>query len=157
MHPSSAFYGLPYCPSHRVPAYRVRGFSSSKFHKLVGSHVYKVSPLWHVLLLPPSTGNHNGTCPPTGTVGSQSLSCVRPLIWPAALEKQRELQILCTCPAHAMYTPGQLFIEYRDTTFQLCHSAEFGVASSKIHKLKGSHVKKVFPLWHVLLVPLNTG
>ena len=56
-----------------------------------------------------------------------------------------------------MCTPGQFFIQHRDAPFQMCQCAEFGVASSKNHKLEGSHVKNVLPLWHVLLMPLITG
>ena len=56
-----------------------------------------------------------------------------------------------------MYTPGQFFIQHRDAPVQMCQYAEFGVVSSKIHKLEGSYVKHVLPLWCVLLVPLITG
>ena len=43
--------------------------SSSKFHKLGRSHVHKAFLPWQVLLVPHSTGNHNGTCPPKGLSG----------------------------------------------------------------------------------------
>ena len=57
------------------------------------------------------------------------------------LEKiKKEVQITCTCSARAMCTPGQLFMWRLDAPVQLCQCAKFGVASSKIHKLGGSHV-----------------
>ena len=49
-------------------------------------------------------------------------------------------KFLCTCPARAMCTPGQLFMWRCDAPVPLCQCAKFGVASSKIHKLGGSHV-----------------
>ena len=54
--------------------------------------------------------------------------------------KNREVQILCTCPARAMYTPGQLFIQRRDGHVEMCQCTKFGVTGSKYHKLGGSHV-----------------
>ena len=56
-----------------------------------------------------------------------------------------------------MSTPGQLFVQRRDGNIQLCQCTKFGVASSKIPKLEGSHVENVLPLWHVLLVSFITG
>ena len=56
-----------------------------------------------------------------------------------------------------MCTPGQLFIQNRNAPVQLCLYAEFGVASSKIRRLGGYQVNKVFPLWHLLPLPLSTG
>ena len=64
---------------------------------------------------------------------------------------------MCTCQTRAMCTPGHFYIQRRDAAAQMCQCAEFGLASSEIHKLEGSHVKKVLPLWHVLLVPVITG
>ena len=55
-------------------------------------------------------------------------------------QNQKEVQIICTYPERAMNTPGQLFIQRRDAPVQKFHCAEFGAASSKIHKLEGSHV-----------------
>ena len=116
------------------------GFASSKIHKLGGSHVYKTVPLWHVLLVPLIAAYHNGTCSPLVSIGPQSLSRIRQLAWPAGLKNRKEVQIICTCSACAMCTLGQLFIWRLDTPVQLCQCAKFGVASSKIHKLGGSHV-----------------
>ena len=56
-----------------------------------------------------------------------------------------------------MCIPGEVFIWCCDAPAQLCQCAKFGVATTKIHKLAGSHVKKALPLWHELLVLLITG
>ena len=63
---------------------------------------------------------------------------------------------MCTRPTRPISTPGQIFIQRRDVPVQMCQHAKFSIASSKIHKLGGSHDKK-FRLCHVLLVPLITG
>ena len=47
---------------------------------------------------------------------------------------------MCLHPAHAMCTPGQPFVQRHVKVYQC---AKFGVASSKIHKLEGSHAYKV--------------
>ena len=61
------------------------------------------------------------------------------------------------CSARAICTPGQISIQRRDAPAQMCQCAEFRVASSKIHKLEGCHVKEVLSLRQVLLVPLIIG
>ena len=70
-----------------VLLYQCAAFSvnSSKIHKLGGSYIHKVSPHWHVLLLAPRIGNHNGTCPPMVDIGQQNLGHFHPLTWSAAL------------------------------------------------------------------------
>ena len=60
--------------------------------------------------------------------------------WPAALKNKKEVQIPCTCPARAMCIPGQISIQRRDGYVEMGQCSKFGVASSKIHKLGGSHV-----------------
>ena len=64
--------------------------------------------------------------------------------------------MICTFPARAMCAQGQISIQRRDASFQMCQCPKFGVAESKIQKLRGFHDKKIH-LWHVLLVPLITG
>ena len=61
-----------------------------------------------MLLVPHITGYPTGFCPPMVAIVPQSLSRIRPLVWPAALKK--EVQVTCTCLARAMCTIGQRFI-----------------------------------------------
>ena len=70
-----------------VLLYQYAAFSvtSSKIHKLGGSHVHKVVPHWHVLLVAPRIGNHNGLCPPMVDISQQNLGHFHPLTWFAAL------------------------------------------------------------------------
>ena len=116
------------------------GVASSKIHTLEGSHVEKVLPLWHVLLLPFITGYPTGFCPPVVAIGPQSLSRIRPLVGLQPGKNEKEVQTPFTCPARAMCAPGQLFMWRLDAPVHLCQCAEFGVACQKIHKLRGSHV-----------------
>ena len=39
------------------------------------------------------------------------------------------------CPARAMYTPGQFFVQCRDYHVQICQCATFGFTGSKIHQV----------------------
>ena len=105
------------------------GVASLKIHKLRGSQVQKTVPLWHVPLVQLITGYPNGFRPPMVAIGPKSLSRIRPLVCPAASENQKEVQILCTCPARARCTPDQLFMWRLDAPVQLCQCAKFGVAS----------------------------
>ena len=80
----------------------------------------KLSPLWHVLFVPPSTGNHNGTCPhPQKCCRLTNLEPCPSIGSGFSLEK-KEAKILCTCPARPMNTPGQLFMHRRDAPVSLC-------------------------------------
>ena len=47
----------------------------------------KSFPLWHVLFVPLIAVYHNGICSPLVSIDPQSLSTVRPLLWPVALTK----------------------------------------------------------------------
>ena len=65
---------LSYCsgvPCLVIPA---QNFTNSE------DPMFIASPLWHVLLVLPNTGNNNGKCPPTRADGSQSLSRVGQLV-----------------------------------------------------------------------------
>ena len=137
--PIPTFYMALLCPCSDVPMFRVwcRQLKNWQTRRI---QCLKSFPLWHVLVVPLIAVYHNGTCSAPVSIGPQSLSVVRPLVWPVALSKEKEVQIICTCPARAMCTPGQLFIWRRDAPVQLCPCAKFRVASSKIHKLGGSHV-----------------
>ena len=73
------------------------------------------------------------------------------------LERKEEVHILCTCPVRAMCSPDQLLIERCDAPVHLCHCAEFVITNAKYHKLGGSMLIKLSPLWHLLFVPPSTG
>ena len=81
--------------------------------------VFIASPLWHVLLVPPSTGNHKGKCPTTGAVGSQSLSHVRRLVWPAALKNKKRYK-LCARAQHVQCAPQFHFFHCFVTRLSNC-------------------------------------
>ena len=89
-------------------------------------------------LVPLITGYPNGLCPPTVAIGPQSLSRIRPLVCPAASKNKKEVQIMCKCPARAMYTLNQLFIWRLDAPAQLSQCAKFGVTS-----LKNSQTRRI--------------
>ena len=114
-----------------------------------------MSLLWHMLLVPLSTCNHNVTCLFTAAICPRKLNRVSRMVCPAALNEWKEEQIGCMCPARAMRTQCQLFIQRWDAPAHAHQCTEFGVASSKTHKSRGSHVCKVPLLWYVRLAPFS--
>ena len=64
------------------------------------------------------------------------------------------MQITCTCPARAMYTPGQLLIWRLDAPVQMCQCAKFCVASSKNSQTRRIPYLKSLPPLARAFVPL---
>ena len=116
------------------------GVAGSNIHQIGEFHVKKVLPLFPVLLMALITGYPNGFCPPMVVIGPQSFSRTRPLVCLQPWKNKKR----CKYSARAQHVQcalqTNLFIGLLDASVQLCQCAKFGVASSKIHKLGGSHV-----------------
>ena len=84
-----------YCPGVPSLVSLAQNFTNSDDPAFI-----KFSP-WHVLLLLPSTGKHNDTCPPNGPDGSRSLSPVRSLVWAKPRKRRANyVHVLSTCNVH---------------------------------------------------------
>ena len=110
--------------------YDVFSVPSSKTHKLRGSHVHKVLPHWHVLLLA------------LVKVGGKRFDSYMSTRLACSLKKDKEVQILCTCAVRAIYTPGKLLYSIVIPLSSSATLPSLVSVAKKIEKLEGSHVKK---------------
>ena len=109
------------------------GIANSKFHKLRGSTLIKLSPSGTCFLCRPAPVTTMARAPPPTPRKAEPCKSID---LGFSLEKTKRVQILSMRSARAIYTPDQHFMRHRHHTVQLCPSDEFGIAGLKIKKLE---------------------